>query len=98
MIAGEAVEDRNWWLRSSQVAIRSASVSAPDAFLANASARLVSAGPKAPGRRAYRLSAPTGSPSAISGTAKQDRMPSAAACLANRGHRPCAAVSSMRTG
>src|ERR1700733_668795 len=76
----ETIDDRNWSLVSLHDAIRSASVSAPDACPANCSARAVSAGPNARGRRAYRVSAPAGSASANSGTARHARRPSATAC------------------
>src|SRR5215467_13357182 len=74
-----------------------ASASAPEAFSAKFSARRVFAGPNAAAVRAYRLSAPTGLPSAISGSARHDRIPCVAACSSNLGHCSASAVSSMRT-
>src|SRR5438876_2307416 len=49
-----------------------ASESAPEAFSAKFSARRASAAPNADAWREYRLSAPTGLPSAISGRARHD--------------------------
>ena len=69
MTALDTIDDLSWSFWSAQEAIRRASVSAPEACLANLSARPASSGPNAPGRRAYSTSAPVGSPSVTSGSA-----------------------------
>jgi hypothetical protein len=75
---------------------RRARVSAPEAFSAKFSARRASAAPKAEAVRAYKLMAPMDRPSAVSGSARQDRIPWAAARSSNSGHRALTPVSFMR--
>src|ERR1700743_3220001 len=79
MIAREAIDERNWSFRSLHEAIRSASVSAPDACDANQRAREVASGPNACGRLAYKVRAPAGLPSDNSGTDRPDLTPATSA-------------------
>ena len=74
-----------------------ASESAPEALSAKLSARRASATPNADASREYRLSAPTGLPSAFSGRARHDRTPCEAACASNSGQRAFSAVSLIWT-
>ena len=79
MTVRDASDERNCSIRAACEASRMASVRAPDAFSAKSAARWASAAPNADASRAYRLRAPTRRPSDLSGSARHDRMPWAAA-------------------
>jgi hypothetical protein len=93
----ESSDDRSCSMRAACEASRMASVRAPEAFSANAAARRACSAPKADARRAYRFRAPTRAPPEVSGNARHERIPWAAARCSNSGHRALSVVSSIVT-